>query len=89
MLSDIYTATTSLNPQPTMDFINKIANQATAHGDKPEGNAPQQQQQQQQQQSEHQSSSGGLMDKLQGLAGGGTKGEKDEDTLDKGTHLAP
>lgn len=70
-----------------MDFINKIANQAAAHGDKTEGDAPQQQQQQQQ--SEHQSSSGGLMDKLQGLAGGGTKGEKDEDALDKGTALAP
>ncbi|KAL2200760.1 hypothetical protein P885DRAFT_74596 [Corynascus similis CBS 632.67] len=30
------------------------------------------------------SDSGGLMDKLQGLAGGGTKGEQREDALDKG-----
>ncbi|KAK3294560.1 uncharacterized protein B0H64DRAFT_190216 [Chaetomium fimeti] len=54
-----------------MDFLNKVANQATGkQGDKP-----------QEQQS---SSGGGFMDKLNGLAGGGAAGEKKEDALDKG-----
>ena len=33
---------------------------------------------------EEQKSSGGFMDKLNGMAGGGKQGEKNEDALDKG-----
>jgi hypothetical protein len=62
-----------------MDFINKIANQATGKDDnKPQGEPHQQQQNQQ-------SGSSSLMDKLHGLAGGGPESEKKEDALDKGS----
>ena len=37
---------------------------------------------------EEQKSSGGFMDKLNGMAGGGKQGEKNEDTLDKGKHTS-
>jgi hypothetical protein len=33
---------------------------------------------------QEQKSSGGFMDKLNGMAGGGSQGEKNEDALDKG-----
>lgn len=33
-----------------------------------------------------QQSGGGFMDKLNNMAGGGAKGEKNEDALDKGTY---
>lgn len=54
-----------------MDFIKDIA------GGKKEG--------QQQTQASTQKSSGGMMDKLNNMAGGGAKGEQNEDGLDKGT----
>jgi hypothetical protein len=64
-----------------MDFINKIANQATGKDEnKPQGEPHSQEQNQQ-------SGSGGLLDKLHGLAGGGPESEKKEDTLDKGIHF--
>lgn len=62
-----------------MDFINKIANQASGN----QADKPQDQAQAQQTQS---SGSGSFMDKLQGMAGGGPQSEKKEDALDKGEH---
>ncbi|KAF4470277.1 DNA damage-responsive 48 [Fusarium albosuccineum] len=56
-----------------MDFINKV----TGGGS---NNANQEQAQTQNQES---SSGGGFMDKINGMAGGGAQGEKNEDGLDK------
>ncbi|KAI0470094.1 hypothetical protein GGR56DRAFT_152494 [Xylariaceae sp. FL0804] len=56
-----------------MDFVNKLTG-----GSKETG---QEEQKTQQQQSE---SSGGIMDKLNSMAGGGKESEKNEDALDKG-----
>ncbi|KAK4035013.1 hypothetical protein C8A01DRAFT_38525 [Parachaetomium inaequale] len=57
-----------------MDFIKKIADQADGNqGQQPHAD-----------QKTQQSGSGGILDKLNGLAGGGPEGEKKEDTLDKG-----
>ncbi|KAJ3535093.1 hypothetical protein NM208_g7279 [Fusarium decemcellulare] len=56
-----------------MDFINKV----TGGGS---NNANQDQAQTQNQES---SSGGGFMDKINGMAGGGAQGEKNEDGLDK------
>ncbi|KAK0636616.1 hypothetical protein B0T17DRAFT_482566 [Bombardia bombarda] len=61
-----------------MDFINKLASQATGE-QKTDGSQGQQTTQQQ-----SSSSGGGFMDKLNGLAGGGKESEKNEDILDKG-----
>lgn len=55
-----------------MDFVNKLANSQS--GDKKhEGGSN--------------SSGGGIGDKLNSMAGGGSKGEKNEDLLDKGKIL--
>lgn len=55
-----------------MDFVNKLT------GNKEEGQKPAESQ-------EQQSGGGGIMDKLNGMAGGGPESEKNEDALDKGT----
>ena len=55
-----------------MDFVNKLT------GNKEEGQKPAEAQ-------EPKSSGGGIMDKLNGMAGGGRESEKNEDALDKGT----
>lgn len=57
-----------------MDLLNKV----TGGGS---NNADQNQNQNQKQES---GSGGGFMDKINGMAGGGAKGEKNEDGLDKG-----
>jgi hypothetical protein len=59
-----------------MDFINKVTG-----GDGKDNNT------QQQEKRDENQSGGGFMDKLNGFAGGGQQGEKNEDGLDKGeTH---
>ncbi|KAL2257693.1 hypothetical protein VTK26DRAFT_9309 [Humicola hyalothermophila] len=62
-----------------MDFINKLAEQASG-----KQNDQQSQQQQQQQQQQQDKPSGSFLDKLHGMAGGGPESEKKEDALDKG-----
>jgi hypothetical protein len=54
-----------------MDFVNSLTG-----GGKDSNN---------QSQNKDGQSSGGFMDKINGMAGGGEKGEKNEDSLDKGT----
>jgi hypothetical protein len=56
-----------------MDFVNKL----TGGGDANKNEGQNQNQNTQQE-------SGGFMDKLNGMAGGGAKGEQNEDALDKG-----
>lgn len=55
-----------------MDFVNKLTGR--------DKNAEDTQSAEQQG-----SSGGGFMDKVNGMAGGGAQGEKNEDSLDKGT----
>lgn len=55
-----------------MDFVNKLT------GNKEEGQKPAESQEQKS------GGGGGLMDKLNGMAGGGPESEKNEDALDKG-----
>ncbi|XXG99551.1 hypothetical protein Hte_005890 [Hypoxylon texense] len=63
-----------------MDFVNKL----TGGSKDDQGKQQQQQQQQQKQGNEQKTSNGGIMDKLNGMAGGGRESEKNEDALDKG-----
>ncbi|KAK0654567.1 hypothetical protein QBC41DRAFT_57526 [Cercophora samala] len=68
-----------------MDFLNKVtgggsSNQPADHANNPTTNEPKPA-------DESSSSSGGLMGKLNSLAGGGKESEKKEDPLDKGVDL--
>lgn len=58
-----------------MDFVNKLT------GGSKDGEDQKQKEQTSQKQ---ENSGGGIMDKLNGLAGGGKESEKNEDALDKG-----
>ncbi|KAI2607803.1 hypothetical protein GGR54DRAFT_401376 [Hypoxylon sp. NC1633] len=61
-----------------MDFVNKLTGgSGNGQEQKPQGN-------QQQNNDQQKSSGGGLMDKLNGMTGGGKESEKNEDVLDKG-----
>ncbi|KAF7557054.1 hypothetical protein G7046_g6127 [Stylonectria norvegica] len=71
-----------------MDYINKFTGGGNNNNDNNSENPKQDQNQYEQNQSdiqpkEGQSSGGGFMDKINGMAGGGAQGEKNEDGLDK------
>lgn len=60
-----------------MDFVNKLTGSGNNNtGDK-------------QVETQQQESSGGFMDKINGMAGGGAQGEKNEDALDKSESFLP
>lgn len=58
-----------------MDLLNKVTGGGSNNAD-----------QNQNQNQESGSGGGGFMDKLNGMAGGGAQGEKNEDGLDKGNY---
>lgn len=58
-----------------MDFVNKLTGASKEEQDKKP------------QEGEQKESSGGIMGKLNSMAGGGKESEKNEDALDKGLYL--